>query len=210
VGAGRRSKQQQVKGEVHYRISKGHGRVMIFVAFLFDLLPLLLIIGVITLMFTYFGGSAVTNLASNYDECVNGTEVTTGGGRNYRNKAGGQTRTVRSERACAEVAWVGLTGVASVGVGGFMVGPIIYFIGSLISVVLSFLLFVTWFAFRGVAVVNLDPRRMIVNIRTLIAEILPVINIFPTITLAARRHVKISQQEDEVKHQRKMQGQLQA
>lgn len=170
--------------EPKHRISKGTGRLMVFVGLLFDMLPLLLIIVVMAFIFSGLNNS-VTEAACDDNAITRflNTPVWDWGEK-------GDVMTV------CEGATLASAGVAFIG-GGIIMGPALYAIGSIISVFLAFVVFLMWFGSKGVFVLSLSSGRIMINMFTFVVESVPVLNIIPTITFATWRHVHITQKKDE-------------
>jgi len=178
-------------GKVRYRISKSHGRLMMLVGLFFDLLPIILILFVIGIMFSTINGS-VTEAACDDNWLTRILNYRIGSNeRTWLDNTIGATTCEGATRASAAVAIIG---------GGFMLGPILYVVGSLFSVFTAFLVFLAWFGLKGTFILAPTGNRIAANLITMVVESLPLVNTLPGITLAVWRHVRISQKEDEKKH----------
>ncbi len=183
--------------KVKYRVSKKHGSLMVFIGFLFDLMPLLLILIATGFIFSQLNNTATETFCEEdawYNKVLD-YRIGWGDKSNLLDKYTGKTVCEFSTRASAAIAMIG---------GGFIVGPMLYFIGSLLSIFLAFFVFLAWFGVRKVFVLSPKPGRLVANLLTLIIECLPIFNILPGITFAVWRHVRISQKEDETKHRQQM------
>jgi hypothetical protein len=179
------------QNEVKYRISKGHGWLMMFTAAFFDLLPLLLII--LAISFTM-------SVTSNFNEkdlarIMACSEAVAGSSVWEKAKCGGSLVSTTG----VKVAMTGASAIAS----GLMFGPILYMVGSLIATLLSFIVFFIWFLLKGVFVLSLKPGRVAANLMVFIVESLPVLNILPGHTLGVAMHVRNTRAEDRERHKNK-------
>lgn len=87
------------------------------------------------------------------------------------------------------------------GAGGIataiLAGPLLYVIGSFITLVFGYFSFTIWFLFKGVNIWSFNSvQRVLVNAIAVAVESIPILNMLPGITLMVWRHVKVTQAED--------------
>jgi hypothetical protein len=184
---------QKQKIEDAQRISKGTGRFMIAVAILFDFIPLIMIIAAIGVSAYFVGGF---NTAEEVANSRAGDAAIQQGG--FWNTVGGYA--VKGVAGTIGTAKVTKAVVAG-GVVGIFIGPIIYTVGSYLSIIFGYLIFTFWFLFKGVNMWSFNSmQKVLVNLSAFIVELVPGVNILPGISIMVWRHVKLSQLEDREKN----------
>ena len=204
----RRQMVESEKGgkEVQYRISRPTGWFMTTVAVIFDLLPLLLIVGAVAVTFVMLGGSACLTEGISSDVMA--------GAKWAQERGWGATgQAVAGLSNIKVIRWDGLgstfSGVRCIASGGLAVGsgiflgPAIYFLGSIVATVLSFIVFYLWFSARRVFIFSFRSRRVIANSLALITKSLPLINLLPGTTVAVMMHIRQTRAEDRERHKKK-------
>jgi|GEM_PF-3478684 len=198
----RRVRRAEAKmGPVRYRISKTHGRLMVFVAFIFDLMPIIFLLGTVALVgFTLseaVGGSCEESALNTF---LNFRLVSweTGSLEFFTKGTNSVTDLSTTCGAATGVAY------ASGAFAGIAFGPMLLFVGSVLGVMTAFLLFVFWFAIKRVNVLKPTAKNLFVSFGTFICESIPILNILiPSITLTTWHHVRTSQKEDRKKYKKK-------
>jgi hypothetical protein len=176
---------------VHYRITGIKKITLIGLAVFFDLLPLSgLILGGTFLALGIASGSADIAACFGLDSgnwLQNAFNFTLRAGT-----VGGLAHSATCIAANAPGALV------SMGAGGILLlsMPATYGIISLFSVVIAGFVMPATFALFGYRAIGVGMKKMGINIITFVMEALPLLNLFPTITITTLAHIHLSQVED--------------
>jgi len=171
--------------EEKQRITKGKGRFMVGIALIFDLIPILLIVIAIVLVFYAFS----SGIGEDVQDLANSNNILT----RTKNKT--------------EIATQAVVGGTATFATGIFLGPILYTIGSFLSVSIGYSLFTLWFYFKGVSIWSFSkPKRALTTALSMAVESIPILNLLPGMTFMVWRHVKLTQIEDHIAHTEKMAG----
>lgn len=166
---------------------------MIAVGVIFDLLPILLLVGIIFWVIVSMGGSMedVKHLSKSI-EVYTGANESNWFDRIF-DKAGALIVGGISGGSLAKGAVAG-------GLTAFFFGPFIYVVASFIASTLAYIFFTFWFLAKGVNIWAFGSfQRTLVNLSTIIVENVPIVDLFPGITVMVWRHITISRAEDKLK-----------
>jgi len=178
-----REEQQVESPPLHMRVSKSYGRMMIAVGIFFDLLPFLSVL--LMLIFVMMGVATLIGLDS-IKSCASVSEK--------------WWRIGDGIRCGWMLGKVFVTGAATIG-SLVIMGSTLYSIVSWISTAIAYTLFTVWFWVKGVRIWSFSrASRILVNMMTIIIEMIPLLDLLPGTTVMVWRHVKVSQTEDKAKH----------
>lgn len=179
------------------RISKSTGRMMIGIAAIFDLIPILLLLIVAFLV--------IADISPDYSDENTNIALANKAAAVENPQDGWTGIAVGAIKMIANVRKAGKTVIAAgefllFGAAGLVLGPIIYTIGSFIATALAYIVFIIWFYMKGVNVLTFSSgERVLVNLMSVVIEYIPIVNLFPSITIGVWRHIKVSQVEDKIK-----------
>jgi len=173
---------------------------MIAFGILFDLFPLLLVVGVAVFVMYSLGGMENVGKGTANIQAANELaqqENTTGSAEEALTGAGiGLIGAAQAGSGAAQAAVGILAGGATV----FFIGPLIYVIGSFITSTIAYFFFTIWFFMKGVNIWSFGSvERMTVNVCTFVVEHVPILDLLPGITFMVWRHVEVSRIEDTLK-----------
>lgn len=156
---------------------------MLTVAVLFDLLPLLAVLGAGGLMFSMVDSSGQDACA--VSKALEGSAFAAG------------------VKLGADVLCKGNTAVGVAAAGGvmFVVGPFLYVGISVFISIVTVLVYSFWFALHHVNMWAFRSKRLTTNLVAAIVENVPLLNLLPGTTFMVWRHIKISDMEDAARTQ---------
>jgi len=186
------------------RISKSQGRLMVAVAFLFDLIPIILLCLVFYFILDALGGFNTLTDAFDTGECK---ELTVDMGATGLDLGRDTITVCENETAFAKVKLLfALSGAIS---GTVFTGPLVYSVGSFMATFFGYMCFTIWFAINKVNMWSFSKTgRVFANAFSALIELVPLLNLLPGITFMAWRHVKITQAEDELKNRESLKNSL--
>jgi ABC-type multidrug transport system permease subunit len=165
-----------------YRIGTMSKWLMLLISFLFDLLPLLAVMGIVVFVVSSLGVS-INDLTEAHAACV--PEIT-----------GVQDGVVRTGK-CAYyggklLVFGGLSGMATL----WFFGPLVYMLMSFLCAILAPLIFFAWFAIKKVPYFSLKGGRLQVILLSVLVKLCPFTSFLPSITFLTWRQIRISRKED--------------
>lgn len=188
--------------EVTYRISKQGGWVMMMVALFLDMLPFIVLVGVMALMLGALGNTVVDAACSDnwFTKILNFKLITFD--KPLMLTDGPMVYDLSNSCDASKVASVAAAGAAS-----FMISPLIFFVSTAAASLIAICLFPMWFYFgkNYIMVSFAHFGKLATNISsfaiTTILKWMPIVNLFPlpVYTLTVWRHVQISRHEDRQK-----------
>jgi hypothetical protein len=160
---------------VEYRISNATKWGMLTVAVLLDLLPVVLLFAFLMVGFSIAGGSNALSwcMQAGQDQ---------GALYNVINKGNCFIYSLTS-------------GTASI-LGALLMGPALYFITSLLSNLISFMIFFSWFTLKRVPYISLKGNRAKYLTAGFIIEFFPFLSWLPAITWLTWKQIRLSRKED--------------